>query len=173
MEEFETVVPEGVDVLGFKVVFNGHVTDADGSGIPDAAFSDGVFVSVPVRPAVQSVLESHSAVLLPGMSADSLYAALRERFVNVSGYGAEASDVSLKELLMEALPDSVLVRGKDVLSLADAICSACLASGLRSGSVAMEAGVSPSAGNVSVYDENGRLVRVSRDLPVQNPWVEF
>ncbi len=27
--------------------------------------------------------------------------------------------------------------------------------------------------NLEVYDENGRLVRVSRDLPVQNPWVEF
>ena len=155
MEEFEIAVPEGVDVLGFKVVFNGHVAGAEAPDGPVAAFSDGVFVSVPVRPAVQSVQESHSAVLLPGMSADSLYAALRERFVNVSGYGAEASEVSLSEMLMEALPDSVLVRGKDVISLADAIYSACLASGLRSGSVAMEAGVSPSAGNVPVYDENG------------------
>lgn len=139
MERFEVDVPEHVDSLGFKIVFSGAKASAgskDASAeaeVPEVKYSDGVFVSVPVKPSVQTVEEAHSAVLLPGMDRDSLLADLRGRFVNVSGYGAETSECSLTDMVMAALPEKVGIDGKDVISLVRALYSVCLSAELRSG----------------------------------------
>lgn len=105
---FPVRVPVGVDSLGFKVAF------------VSADVSDGVFVSVPVHEAAQTLTETHSAVLLPGMSRDSLGTVLQRRFINVQGRSADASEVSLADLVRAAVPDKAAPAGKDVLALSEA-----------------------------------------------------
>ncbi len=99
---FEMAVPSGVDTLGFKLVFEGG----------NAA--DAVFVTVPVSEAVQTLVESHSAVLTAGMSRESLRDSLERSFVNVPAMGGEYEETALSELLREALP---VVRDGDMLDL--------------------------------------------------------
>ncbi len=95
-EIFSLDIPYNIDTLGIKVVY--HATDGA---------SDGLFVSVPVSEPVQTLYESHSALLLDGMSRDSLYAAIREQFVNVSGYGAASKEISIADMIRDAVPDTV------------------------------------------------------------------
>ncbi len=173
-EEFVIDVPAGVDTLGFKAVFSarnashgdlvsGSDVSGDGvkSGSPVSAsgqamsLSDGVFVAVPVKPAYQTIIESHSAMLLPGTSRDSLYNELRKEFVNVSGYGSTAMEISLEDMLFEALPDTLVLRGSDVLSLSEALYSSCLAAFLKQGH---------GGGTVTVLDENGGRIGTAAEL---------
>lgn len=100
-------------VLGFRVVF---IADAGGG-----KFSDGIFVTVPVLPAVQTVTEAHSAVLLDGMDKEKVLETLRSSFVNGSSYGAEYKEISIIEMLKETLPEKVEPSGNDVLSLSEAL----------------------------------------------------
>lgn len=116
---FEITVPEGVAELGFKVVFEG------------SAYSDGVFVTVPVYPASQVLTETHSAVLLHGMSEEETIRSLREKFVNVSSIGAECSVVSIMDMLRESLPLTVEAKGKDVVLQSESMYVNLLAGGLR------------------------------------------
>lgn len=115
---FEIDVPSGVDDLGVKVTLSGEA-------------SDGVFVKVPVYPAEQVLTEAHSAVLLHGMSREALLESLRKRFVNVSSAGAAYSEVSLMDMLREALPLVVEAGSKDVVSQSEAMYVNLLAAGLR------------------------------------------
>ena len=112
-EIFTVNVLSGTDTLGLLASFNG------GEG-------DGMFVTVPVFPAEQTLTEAHSAVLLPGMPEDSLYSELRDRFVNVSGYGAEYDRRDLYSMLLDAIPSELSVDGADVLTLVKSLYSACL-----------------------------------------------
>ncbi len=116
---FEITAPEGAGVLDIKVVFEG-----DGA-------SDGVKVTVPVYPASQELVETHSAVLRHGMSEDELIRSLREKFVNVSSAGAEYSAVSVMDMLRDALPLTAEAKGKDVISQSEAVYVNLLAAGLR------------------------------------------
>lgn len=112
-EIFTVNVPSGTDTLGLLASFNG------GDG-------DGIFVTIPVFPAEQTLTEAHSAVLLSGMSEDSLYSELRDRFVNVSGHGAEFDRRDLYSMLLDAMPSELSVDGADVLTLVKSLYSACL-----------------------------------------------
>lgn len=118
---FEIKVPEGVDTLGIKVVFAGE------------GLSDGIFVTVPVSPAAQVIREAHSAVLLSGMSEESVLQELRYQFVNGSASGAEHLSVSVMDMLKEALPLVVQADGKDAVSQSEALYVNLLAAGLREG----------------------------------------
>ena len=120
-EIFSVNVPPDVDTLGFHVTYDG------GEG-------DGVFVTVPVFPAEQTLVESHSAVLLPGMSEDSLYSVLQSGFMNVSGYGAEYVRRDLASMLSDALPLRSELVGDDVLSLVESLYAASLAESLSGSS---------------------------------------
>lgn len=111
----EVAVPERPGTLEVKVVF---VADA-AEGQP--SFSDGVKVSVPVLPAVQTLTEAHSAVLLPGMDKEALLAQIRSQFVNVSSMGAEYREVSIIDMVREALPDKVEPRSENILDLLEAL----------------------------------------------------
>lgn len=111
---FEIEVP---DSLGLKVVFAGSMEMDDSV----AKVSDGVFVTVPVRPDSQILSESHSAVIIPGDSMDRVRAMLRERFVNVSAAGAEYLEVSLMDMLRESLPVVVEPDYIDLISLSEAM----------------------------------------------------
>lgn len=127
-DSFGIEIPEGADTLGLKLVYR----SSDG-------FSDGIFVSIPVRKPVQTLTESHSAVCLDGMSEDSLYNVLRSQFVNTTGENAMKKAVSLRELLMKAVPDSIGNGSKDVVSVSGTMLAEALAariSGEKSDKVA-------------------------------------
>ena len=116
---FEVNVPTDVDILGFKVVFtSGNV-------------SDGVFVTVPVCEASQIIREAHSAVILSGMSEESVLSELRKRFVNGSPIGAEYSSVTVMDMLREALPLVTEPDGEDTVTQSEAMYVNMLAAGLR------------------------------------------
>ena len=85
-----------------------------------ADFSDAVKATVPVYPASQALVEAHSAVLHDGEDRDALLSTLRSRFVNVPGSGASLKEVSILDMVHEAIPSHVDPSGKDVLSLSEA-----------------------------------------------------
>ncbi len=108
--EFEIEVPSGVSVLGFKLVY---VADVEG-----AELSDGLFVSTPVKRAVQSITESHSALLLNDADMEALKSELAARFVNSSSASVEDyREISLMDILRNAVPEMVRAGENDVLSL--------------------------------------------------------
>ncbi len=102
--------------LGLKVVFN-----AGGGLGHESGFSDGLFVSVPVYPAEQTLTESHSAVLMAGMDKNQMIDRLRGEFANVSGADAESKEISIIDMIREAIPSKVEPDGRDVLSLTEAM----------------------------------------------------
>ena len=110
--EFAVDVPQGVDTLGFKVVYMAEI-----DGVP---VSDAMFVTVPVSRPVQTLTESHSSVVLAGTDTDSLKRSLEAAFTGTSGYGAEYRETSLMDMLMESVPRKIVLQGKDVLSLTEA-----------------------------------------------------
>ena len=151
--EFEVDVPEcgtdglsapgmGTHMLGFKVVFAG-----------DNHISDGVFVTIPVYPAWQDVVEAHSGVLLPGMSEEELVGRLRGQFTNMSSAGAGYSERRIADMLADALPAGYRPEGKDVISLSETLYVNMLSYGLarRQGGV----------GQDSQAEDSGQDLRIS------------
>ena len=121
---FEIEVP---DSLGLKVVFAGCM-ESDGSVVE---VSDGVFVTVPVRPDSQTLAESHSMVVRPGDSIQEIRSMLGERFVNVSSAGAEYAEVSLMDMLRESIPSVVEPEYMDLISLSEAMYADFMSYGLH------------------------------------------
>ena len=126
-----TVAPGATETKRFKVA-----VPSDLSVIPSEAsvspslvltasfvaseFSDAVQVSVPVYPAAQQLTEAHSAVLRDAMSRDALLADLRSRFVNVPASEALLKEITVLDMVKDAIPSHVEPRGNDVLSLSEA-----------------------------------------------------
>ena len=108
--EFE-VDPKDHDELGLKVVF------ADNA----KTFSDGVFVSLPVREARQTLTEAHSAVLTAGADMDALVRRLESEFTGTTSKDTEVKEVDIRQMVLDALPSKVEPTGKDVLSLTEAL----------------------------------------------------
>ena len=107
--------PADGDSLGILLSFAGNGAETG------EAFSDCVFVTVPVKEDCQVITESHSAVLLPGADRDVGLKQLRERFTGISSYGAEYSETDIRAMLLDALPAKVDPERKDVLSVTEAI----------------------------------------------------
>lgn len=105
------VDPKGFDELGLKVVFADEAK----------TFSDGVFVSLPVLEAVQTLTEAHSAVLPGGADRAALVSRLESEFTGTTSKGAEVRETDVRRMLLDALPSKVEPKGKDVLSLAEAL----------------------------------------------------
>lgn len=84
------------------------------------AFSDAVQVTVPVYPATQELTEAHSAVLLDGADREALLADLRSRFVNVPAAEAQLKEITVLDMVRDAIPTHVDPDGNDVLSLSEA-----------------------------------------------------
>jgi len=102
------VKPSKVGEIGLKAVFVGD------------NYSDGMFVTVPVKAPVQTLTESHSKVVLSGMDQNAAEKELRSRFVNVSGKDAVVKVVSILDMLKEAVPEEYEPKGEDVISLTSA-----------------------------------------------------
>ncbi len=109
---FEVLVPAEPGVRGLKVVF---LADEAAGG-----FSDAVFVPVPVYPRTQTLTEAHSAVLRAGMDREALIAQLRKAFVNTSAMGAEYKEISIIDMVREAIPAKVEPASTNVLDLSEA-----------------------------------------------------
>ena len=107
--------PADGDSLGILLSFAGNGAETG------EAFSDCVFVTVPVKEDCQVITESHSAVLLPGADRDAILKQLRESFTGISSYGAEYSETDIRAMLLDALPGKVDPERKDVLSVTEAI----------------------------------------------------
>lgn len=106
---FEVAVPENAEQeIGLKAAFV-----ADG-------FSDGLFVSVPVYETSQILTEAHSAVILPGMDKEAELEKIRKAFVNTSYHGAEYKEISIIDMVKEAIPTMVEPESEDVISLSEA-----------------------------------------------------
>jgi len=123
--EKEIVVPSSIDTLGIKVTFaSDNKTQA----------SDAVFVKVPVYAAHQTITESHSGVLLAGADRDALLEELRSLFVNGRADDAVVKEISIREMLAEALPQQIDTTVIDAVSAAGALMAACKVEGLKPGS---------------------------------------
>ena len=109
----------------------GHLELTASFVTPD--FSDAVRVKVPVFPAAQQLTEAHSAVLLSSMDRDALLRELRSRFVNVSPDKAELKEITVLDMVKDAIPSHLEPRGNDVLSLSEAWYVRLMASRLPSG----------------------------------------
>ncbi|HBH08156.1 MAG TPA: hypothetical protein DDX40_01975 [Rikenellaceae bacterium] len=105
------VNPKGYDELGLKVVFADEAK----------TFSDGVFVSLPVYEAKQTLTESHSAVLLAGADKAELIKRLESEFTGTTSKGAEVKEIDIRQMILDAVPSKVEPKGKDVLSLSEAL----------------------------------------------------
>lgn len=106
------VQAKDIDNLGLLASFT---PDAEDSG------SDAVFVSIPVYPAVQTIMESHSALFKAGMDRDSLIRALRGKFVNADGSASSAGEISILQMLRDAVPALTVPSSDDALSLSEAL----------------------------------------------------
>ena len=95
-----------------------------------AEFSDAVQVTVPVYPSAQTLTEAHSAVLLDGMDRDALLQSLRSQFVNLPASAATLREITVLDMVRDAIPSHVAPKGKDVLSLSEAWYVSLLASRL-------------------------------------------
>lgn len=82
--------------------------------------SDGIRIAVPVYPASQHLTESHSALLMGGADKEALLKELRGRFENVDGATAEFKEITILDMVKDAIPGKVEPSGKDVLSLSEA-----------------------------------------------------
>ena len=122
-EVFPVKVPSNLrqeGVIGLKLVFSGE------------GFSDSVFDTIPVYLDRQVITESHSGVLLPGMDRERLLEEIKSSFVNVSPFGATSREITVIDMVRDAIPDGVEPKGKDVLSLSEALYMRLLADRLLS-----------------------------------------
>ena len=103
------------------------------SFIPDDAEygSDAVFVTIPVKKPVQTITEAHSELFRTGMDKDELIAKLRGMFVNADGSTASVREISIREMLGEAIPEELYPESEDVLSLSEALWADNLLSSLE------------------------------------------
>lgn len=107
-----------ISCLGIKLSF----AAADG-----ALGGDALFVSVPVLRSVQTLTETHSSILHKGESMESLLAQLRGEFVNVPGFEAIVREISLLQMVRDAIPTRVDVRSDNALALSEALYVRALA----------------------------------------------
>lgn len=120
--EFALDVPSGLKsgTAGIKLVF----TSSDGR------FSDAVFVTVPVLRPEQTITEAHSEVLLAGMDREALIDSLRALFVNVDASDAELREISILDMVKEAIPERISTENKDIISLSETYYARILAQSL-------------------------------------------
>ncbi|SKC62473.1 Alpha-2-macroglobulin family protein [Bacteroidales bacterium WCE2004] len=88
--------------------------------------SDAVFVTLPVKPAVQTITEAHSALMLSWMDREAILTALRGQFVNVPGTAASLREISILDMIREAIPEKVLPTSDNLLAQSEALFANCL-----------------------------------------------
>ncbi len=94
--------------------------------------SDGVLIRIPVRKAFQEITEAHSALLLAGDDREALIERLRAEFVNLPGSNATVRDISIRQMLEEAIPERIEPKSDNVVALTEALLASYLLGGLNS-----------------------------------------
>ena len=87
----------------------------------DGTSDDAMFFTVPVLERAQVLTEAHSAVLLAGADKDALLKDLQGRFTGTTHYGAEYKEITVLDMVHEALQQKLKESGNDVLSLTEAL----------------------------------------------------
>lgn len=116
-------VPAGLEEIGILATFTAN-DKKNGS--------DAVLVSVPVLEGMQHLTESHSAILLASADRKALIDSLRKRFVNVKGSAATVREISIRQMLAEAVPTLIRPTSDNVIALSDALLADMMASSLGS-----------------------------------------
>ncbi|MBQ7195585.1 MAG: hypothetical protein IJS07_08125, partial [Bacteroidales bacterium] len=99
---------------------------------PEAG-GDGVRVRIPVRLPVQTITEAHSAVWLSGADREALERSLRAEFVNIPGSAAVLREITILDMIREAIPQTFEAEYDNAISLMKTIYAALLASTLPGG----------------------------------------
>ncbi|MCR5408328.1 MAG: hypothetical protein K6E61_04400 [Bacteroidales bacterium] len=113
-----TLAPGETKTLSFPVKVEKSLTLT--ASFQAAEFSDAVRVKIPVYAPAQTLTEAHSAVLLAGTNREKLLARLRDMFVNVSGDTADLKEITVLDMVKDAIPSHVDPSGRDILSLTEA-----------------------------------------------------
>lgn len=98
----------------------------------ESVAGDAVRVRIPIKESWQTITEAHSEVLLAGDDKDALIADLRSRFVNIDGSEATLKEISIKQMLEEALPEHFNIDSENCITLMRALYAATLAKSLGS-----------------------------------------
>ncbi len=92
--------------------------------------SDAVFVKVPVKVPFQTITEAHSAILKNEASRESIIRNLRKEFVNIASNKAKVEEISILQMLSDALPEKISVRNGSVDKMLETLYADVLASRL-------------------------------------------
>ncbi len=87
---------------------------------------DAVFVTIPIKRPVQTLREAHSALLLSGQDKAALMDSLRSCFVNVPKEGLKVREISIKDMLLAAIPERVEPKGDNIVAVSEALYASCL-----------------------------------------------
>lgn len=134
----------------------------------DNGTSDAMFFKVPMLERAQTITEAHSAVLLPGMDKEALLNELRGRFTGTTHFGAEYAEISILDMVREALQQKLQDPGKDVLSLTEALYVRTVLAGMPGQAVHDVAGHDVT-GHDAVIAGNDRQSLLKDILALQNP----
>ena len=88
---------------------------------------DAVKLSIPILESSQTITEAHSALLLSGADRDAVITALRGQFVNIPGTETKVREISIKQMLDEALPEHFDTESENVISLIRTLYTSTLA----------------------------------------------
>lgn len=112
------LVPEGLSRLGILARF-----------IPDGAeeAADALLVELDVKPAVQTIVEAHSALVADKADEPSVEALLRSRFTQ-GGELARRKTIDIAGMVRQALGERKEQVGRDLISLVDALYADILSS---------------------------------------------
>ncbi len=113
-------VPAGGEILlSHEMRFDeAGISDIKVSFIPDdrSQGGDAILIHIPVIKAAQTITEAHSAIFMPGMSREDIIKSLRKQFVNSNGKDIELREVSILDLIKEAVPGQIADAASDSYS---------------------------------------------------------
>ena len=112
----------------------GNSLNVDVSYMSDK-YSDGVWVKIPLKKDVQSLTESHSAVLLSSISREEALKHLKESFRNMSAEDAVETEETVSDILQRLISKSEAPKDKDLISVMDAFCFAKMLEGEQKNAV--------------------------------------
>lgn len=123
--KFGVEVPVGVDSVEIVAKF---VADQDSDG---RVYSDAVKVTIPVKKRVQSLVEAYSKVLLSGTDREAALKDLLASFVNTSSEGASVKDITIRDMVADAVSQRKEPKSDNAISVVDALYCNILAQALR------------------------------------------
>ena len=105
----EATVP-AADSLGIMVKFTPDQAEAG---------ADALFTALPVYEPVQTLTEAHSSLLFTTENRDDVIARLRAQFINVPGSQATVREISIFQMLGEAIPEKIDISSNNLICLLD------------------------------------------------------